>query len=780
MTKPLLITRGILIFPSTTKSIEIGREHSIKSVEIADLADKEIIIVSQKDPIVDKPTSNEVYKIGTLCKIRKIKKYDDDTLLVEVKATKRIKVESYKSQEDGSLVCEYHILKDKNIKNEYNTRVAEDIIELLLNAIESGSGDVQNMKDIKKYVMAPNSSPAKLGDILANNLLINLATQQKVLAELDVSKRLDLVVMLTLKELDNGTVAANVDSTINKKINDNLSKQQKEFYLRERLRAIKEELGEISTKDVEVDKIKEKIAKFPYPKLIKEKIISELNKYEAAMSSNEASIIKSYIDWLVDLPWWQEEKDDNSIKQVEKILNKNHYGLEKVKERILEYLAIRTKNKNMRGPILCLVGPPGVGKTSLAVSIAEALNKKYVKVSLGGVRDEAEIRGHRKTYIGAMPGRIIKGMKKAGVINPIFLLDEIDKMASDNRGDPASAMLEVLDPEQNNRFSDNYIEEEYDLSKVMFIATANYYNQIPYALIDRLEVIELSSYTSNEKREIAKTHLITKVFKEAAMNEKDLPFSDEALDYIINHYTREAGVRELERQIRQIIRKFVVAELKGQKTPSSIEIPEVKLYLGKEKFDPTLKEKTAIPGIVNGMAYTSAGGDLLPIEASFFKGKGKIIVTGNLEQTMKESVSVAIGYVKSNAKHFNIDEEIFQKIDIHVHVPAGGVPKDGPSAGVALTTALISVLTNKAINTNISMTGEITLRGRVGIIGGVKEKIISAHRAGVREIFLPLEDERFLIDIPKEILKEIKIHLVEHYDEIFEALFVDKKSKKST
>lgn len=770
MAKPLLITRGIVIFPSTTKSIEVGREQSIKSIEKAWNSDKEIIIVSQIDPIVDEPKLKDIYNVGVICKIKKLHKNNDGSYLAEFKASKRIKILDFGSEEDQSATCDYKPLKDKNIKNEYNNKIVKDIIDLLNSTLESGmANELQNL-DLKSLLKDP-INPSKLADILANNLLINLKTQQNILEELDVSKRLDLIVMLTLKELDDGSVAANVDSKINKKINDNLSKQQKEFYLRERLRAIKEELGELSTKDVEIDKIKAKIAEFPYPENIKEKIKSELNKYEAAMSSNEASIIKSYIDWLVDLPWWQEEKDDSNIKHVEKILERNHYGLEKVKERILEYLAIRTKNKNMRGPILCLVGPPGVGKTSLALSIAEALNKKYVKISLGGIRDEAEIRGHRKTYIGAMPGRIIKGMKKSGVINPLFLLDEIDKMANDHRGDPASAMLEVLDPEQNNRFSDNYIEEEYDLSKVMFIATANYYNQIPYALIDRLEVIELSSYTANEKREIAKTHLLQKVFEEAAMSKKDLPFSDESLDYIISHYTREAGVRELERQIRQIVRKHVVAELKGKKVTNLIGIDEVKKYLGKEKFDPTLKEKTSIPGIVNGMAYTSAGGDLLPIEASYSKGKGKIVVTGNLEQTMKESVSVALGYVKANAKHFGIDEDKFQSIDIHVHVPAGGIPKDGPSAGVALTSALISVLKNQSVPTNISMTGEITLRGRVGIIGGVKEKVISAHRAGVREIFLPAEDERFLVDIPKEILKDIKIHLIEHYDEIFKKLF---------
>lgn len=468
--------------------------------------------------------------------------------------------------------------------------------------------------------------------------------------------------------------------------------------------------------------------------------------------------------------------DNNDLKNVKKVLDKNHYGIEKVKERIIEYLAVKMQNPNARGPIICLVGPPGVGKTSLVKSISEALNKVFIKVSLGGVRDESELRGHRRTYLGAMPGRIIKGMKKAGVINPLFLLDEIDKMGSDHRGDPASAMLEILDPEQNCRFSDNYIEEEYDLSKVMFVATANYYNQIPYALIDRLEVIELSSYTANEKREIAKSHLIKRVLNESNLTENDINFSDEGIDHIINYYTLEAGVRELERMIQTVVRKYLVELLTKKDAQKHIIITpkEVEHFLGKKKHDINIKDTRVIPGVVNGMAYTSAGGDLLPIEATYFKGKGNIVITGNLEQTMNESVNVALGYVKANAERFGINPNIFSEIDIHVHVPNGGVPKDGPSAGVTLTTAIISALTHIPVSTNISMTGEIMLRGKVGIIGGVKEKTISAYRAGVREIFIPIDDERFLEDVPKYILKDIKVHLIKHYDQIYDELFKNK------
>jgi ATP-dependent Lon protease len=437
----------------------------------------------------------------------------------------------------------------------------------------------------------------------------------------------------------------------------------------------------------------------------------------------------------------------------------------------VEYLAVRARSPQSKAPIICLVGPPGVGKSTLARSIAEALDKKFVKMSLGGVRDEAEIRGHRKTYLGSMPGRIIKAMKQAGVINPLFLLDEVDKMTSDMRGDPASAMLEVLDPEQNNKFSDNYIEEDYDLSKVMFVATANYVEQIPGPLYDRLEIIELTSYTEREKLEIAKKYLIPKMYKEAAISNKELSITDDALMHIIRSYTREAGVRELERLIQKIARKFVVKQQHGDLKTHVVDQKDVVTYLKKEIFEYNVKEPNPIPGIVNGMAYTSAGGDLLPIEVTHFKGKGIINITGNLKETMKESAQVALGYVRANAEKFGIKNIDFNKTDIHIHVPSGGIPKDGPSAGVTLATAIISALSQRSVPNTIAMTGEITLRGRVGIIGGVKEKVISAFRGGVTEIFLPLKDERFLEDVPKEVSSKITFHFVEHYEEIYKAIF---------
>ena len=786
---PIIATRGLAVLPDTEVTLEIGREKSIQALEDA-LANYngKLIIASQINPDIDDPTFNEISKTATIVEVTSHKKHPtthDYTL--ELKGLKAVIIDNSLSdnKDEVPTVCHYQELGwvDKYEADMYGVlraitvkaidakipyeRKYMDLISEIVTEIELEFTDAEYAELVNSLTMAFNYNDHMV--VLASLEADNVKTKQ------------DIFLDSLLRRMPDELAESSVDNLINRKLNDNLSKQQKEFYLRERLRVIKEELKIISTKDEEVETIKEKVQKEPYPQHIKQKILAEISKYEQA-NPNETSLIKSYVDWLVSLPWWQQSVDNSDLTLVSKVLNKNHYGIQKVKERIIEYLAVKLQNPNAKGPIICLVGPPGVGKTSLAKSIAEALNKTYVKVSLGGVKDESEIRGHRRTYLGAMPGRIIKGMKKAGVVNPLFLLDEIDKMSSDFKGDPSSALLEVLDPEQNAHFSDNYIEEEYDLSKVMFVATANYYNQIPEALIDRLEIIELSSYTPNEKLEIAKAYLIPKVLESVNISKKDLSFTDAGINHIINYYTREAGVRELQRMIEKIVRKYLVQKLNNEQLEPKevIDATKAEHYLGKKRFEITLKDKNSIPGVVNGMAYTQAGGDLLPIETTYFKGKGEIIITGNLEQTMSESASVALGFVKANANKFGIDSDIFKNIDIHIHVPSGGIPKDGPSAGVTLTSSIISALTNTPVSTKISMTGEITLRGKVGIIGGVKEKVISAYRAGVNEIFLPTEDERFLEDIPNEILSKIKIHLVNTYDDIFNEIFKSIKPFKKT
>lgn len=761
--KPILLTRGLVVFPETTTNIEVGRAKSIASIEEAYAKDKKIIVVSQKDPQVEDPKFNDIFNMATICVITQLKKNEDSSLVITVKGSKRVKITDL-LLDYTPLSCKYETTKEVGLNDKDNG----EKLRLILGMFEKNMRNlsVKEATDLKKLLL---TTPAinKVIDQIASVLPINLNDKQKILDELNIPNRLNLII----NHVSSNEDKKSLDNEINRKINDNLAKQQKEFYLREKMRIVKEQLGEISSREEEQTNLRKRLESNPYPEQIKKRALQEINRMEASSNPQEAAINRQYVEWLLDLPWWQKSTDNNDIKRVEDVLNKSHYGLEKVKERIIEYLAVRARSPQSKSPIICLVGPPGVGKSTLAKSIADALNKKFVKMSLGGVRDEAEIRGHRKTYIGSMPGRIIKGMKQAGVINPLFLLDELDKMTSDMRGDPSAAMLEVLDPEQNNAFSDNYIEEQYDLSNVMFVATANYADQIPAPLYDRLEIIELTSYTEKEKLEIAKKYLISKIRVEASISDKELSFDEDALLHIIRHYTKEAGVRELERLIRKIARKFVVKQQHGEIKNENITIEAVLQYLKKEIFEYNIKETVTIPGIVNGMAYTSAGGDLLPIEVTWFKGKGNINITGNLKETMKESAQVALGYVKANADKFAISGIDFNKVDIHIHVPSGGIPKDGPSAGVTLTTAIISALSNRAVPNNIAMTGEITLRGRVGIIGGVKEKVISAFRGGINEIFIPAKDERYLEDVPKDILDKIKFHMVEHYSEIYTSIF---------
>lgn len=684
MNKPVLITRGIIIFPHTKKKLIIGRQKSLNAILTANNGDKQIFVFSQKEPSADEPSLSQIYLNGTLCEIVELKKVKDNEYDVVLKGINRLITNKF-VEKNNMIIADGEITKDEKI----NSKIIKEKMNLLV-SLTSSYTKRQPSASLKKLISS-SFSPSKLIDQLADMIPMSFKKAQAIIEKTNVIDRIEIICGV----LANPEDSIGIENEINSKMNKELSKQQREFYLRQKLGIIKEELGQISSTENDIKNMRDKVNNSPYPKNIKKRALEEISRMESTMNPQENSITRSYLDWLLSIPYWQKTGDNNDIVNVENALNKTHYGLEKVKERIIEYLAVKAKAPNSKSPIVCLVGPPGVGKSTLAKSIADALGKKFVKMSLGGVHDESEIRGHRKTYLGSMPGRIIKGMKTAEVINPLFLLDELDKMTSDNlHGEPASALLEVLDPEQNTSFIDNYIEEPYDLSKVMFVATANYAEQIPEPLYDRLEIIELTSYTEREKLQIAKNYSIPKIFKDTGLNATELKFNDDAISYIINRYTKEAGVRELERLINKIARKFIVKQLHDKNIKNEIiDIEAVRKYLDKEIFEYNIREKENIPGIVNGMAYTSAGGDLLPIEVTCFDGKGQIIITGNLKETMKESATVAIGYVKANVDKYGLKNFDFKKKDIHIHVPQGGIPKDGPSAGVTLTTAVISALT---------------------------------------------------------------------------------------
>ncbi|PDM41519.1 MULTISPECIES: endopeptidase La [unclassified Geobacillus] len=757
---PLLPLRGLLVFPTMVLHLDVGREKSVKALETAMVEDHIILLTSQKDVSVDEPDMDDLYQMGTLARVKQLLKLPNGTFRVLVEGIARAIITETVSEEPYFMVKVEKFVDrtTKDLEDEALKRTMLEYFEQYINLSKRLSADIYaSIADIDE--------PGRMADIIASHLPLKLEEKQRILETIDVKERIHKIIQI----LHNEKEVLQLEKKISMRVKQSMERTQKEYYLREQMKAIQKELGEKEGKAGEVETLKEKIEAAGMPSHVKETALKELDRYEKIpATSAESAVIRNYLDWLIALPWSTQTEDIHDIKRAEAILNEDHYGLEKVKERVLEFLSVQQLTKSLKGPILCLAGPPGVGKTSLARSIAKSLNRRFVRISLGGVRDESEIRGHRRTYVGAMPGRIIQGMKKAGTINPVFLLDEIDKMSSDFRGDPSAALLEVLDPEQNHTFSDHYIEEPYDLSKVMFIATANNLATIPQPLLDRMEVITIPGYTEVEKLQIAKRHLLPKQLKEHGLKKSSLQVRDDAMMSIIRYYTREAGVRELERQIAAICRKAARLIVSEEKKRVIITEKNIEEFLGKRKYRYGQAELEDQVGVATGLAYTAFGGDTLSIEVSLAPGKGKLVLTGKLGDVMKESAQAAFSYVRSRAEQLGIDSEFHEKYDIHIHVPEGAVPKDGPSAGITIATALISALTGRPVNRFVGMTGEITLRGRVLPIGGLKEKTLSAHRAGLKKVILPKDNEKDLEDIPDVVKNDLQFVLVSHLDEVLQ------------
>ena len=764
--KPILIMRNMMIFPSSEARIELVEKTDKDIIKIAsNFYDNEILIVNLDDKLEQEPRLNELSNYGILGKIKMKIEMPNGKSRVVIEGLRRVIITNYLKESDMIIGNMKDIQEDELTLKENNAYV-KTLIKKTENYIENvpyiSNGILSKITGITDVEI--------LTDIIAIFLPLDYERKLEYIREASVKKRVSMI----LEDINNDLEILELEQDIESKVSASLEKSQKEFILKEKIKIIKEELGEGYNPDQEIDELKEKAKKLKAPKKIKDRLEKEINKYEAGNQlSPEMTMISSYIDWLLNLPWEKTTEDEKDLKKVAKKLDETHYGLKLVKERIIEYLAVKQKKKSLRSPILCLVGPPGVGKTTMAKSIAKALNRNKTKVSLGGVRDEAEIVGHRRTYVGSLPGLIIQGMKKAASKNPVFIIDEIDKMTKDIKGDPASALLEVLDKEQNSSFVDHYIEEEFDLSEVMFIATANYIEQIPNELRDRLEIVDISSYTEYEKLDIAKNYLIPNLLKEHGLTDKEVMIEDEAILQIIRNYTKESGVRELDRLIANIFRKIVKEIIfdKSNKTTYKLNSKTIEKYLGIKKYSYNENENKKRVGVVNGLAYTVFGGDILPIEANMYKSKDDLILTGSLGDVLKESARIALSYIKSNAKEFKINLDKLDEMVIHINVPEAATPKDGPSAGTALTTTLISLIKNKEVNSDICMTGEITLRGHVLPIGGLKEKLIGAYRARMKKVFIPKDNIKDLEEVPEEIKDNLEIIPVALYSEIYKNIF---------
>ncbi|MEE3201969.1 MAG: endopeptidase La, partial [Acidobacteriota bacterium] len=758
-TLPIVPLRDVVVFPHMMMPFVIGRPSSTRALEHALSQDKRIFLAAQKDAANDDPNSNDIYTMGCVATIVQSLRLPDGNVKVLVEGIQRARTIEWKEDKGFSRV----VAKIIEIPTE-SSEETEDTMSKVVSLFEQYVKLSNNLQYDAMIAAVRVDDPSKLGDTIAAHLVVGVEEKQNLLEIISPLERLTRIASILETEVEK----LQVDGRIQSRVKKQMEKAQKEYYLNEKMKAIQKELGRKEDRGDEADDLRKKIEESKMPNEVEEKAILELKRLEAMPPmSAEATVSRNYLDWLIAVPWFKRTRESRKLERAQLILNEDHYGLDKIKERILEFLAVRSLVKKPKGTILTLTGPPGVGKTSLAKSIARATNRKFVRLSLGGVRDEAEIRGHRRTYIGAFPGQIIQMMKKAGTINPVFLLDEVDKMSMDFRGDPSAALLEVLDPEQNNTFLDHYLDAEYDLSHVMFICTANVLHTVPQALRDRMEVLELSGYTEIEKIEIGKRFLAPKVLKSTGLTEKNATFSDDAYETVIRRYTREAGVRSLEREISSICRKIarkVVDTGKGYQTEVNGE--KVTNYLGIPKYRPTMGEKENEVGVATGLAWTEAGGELLLTESTLMPGKGRLTLTGKLGDVMQESAQAAMSYVRAKAEEFGIPKEFNKETDVHVHVPEGAIPKDGPSAGITITTSLVSTLTRIPTRRDVAMTGEITLRGKVLPIGGVKEKVLAAHRANLKTIILPKDNEKDLADIPDAVLESLDLYMVDTMDEV--------------
>ncbi len=761
---PLLPLRGLLVYPSMVLHLDVGREKSVKALEKAMLEDSMILLCSQSEIHIEDPAPDVIYRVGTISKVRQMLKLPNGTIRVLVEGVVRAEILEYEDTTDYFEVT----VKELPEQEQSNSEV-DALMRSVLTQFEHYINLSKKVTPETLAAVSDIDEPGRLADVICSHLALKIKDKQEILETVDVRARLEKLLDL----LNNEREVLELERKISQRVKKQMEKTQKEYYLREQMKAIQKELGEKEGRAGEVEELRNQLNEAQLPDKVKEKVEKEIDRLEKMpATSAEGSVIRNYIDWLLALPWSKQTEDDLDLNKAEEILEADHFGLEKPKERVLEYLAVQKLVRKMKGPIMCLVGPPGVGKTSLARSIAKSLGREFVRISLGGVRDEAEIRGHRRTYVGAMPGRIIQGMKTAGTRNPVFLLDEIDKMAMDFRGDPAAALLEVLDPEQNNTFSDHFIEVPFDLSHVMFVTTANALHTIPRPLLDRMEVLYIPGYTELEKLSIAEKYLLPKQRREHGLAEEQLTVSSSLLMKLIRDYTRESGVRNLEQQLASISRKAARQIVSGATEQVVLTEELLKEYLGPSKFRYGMAEEQDQVGVVSGLAWTEVGGDTMSIEVTAMPGTGKLTLTGKLGDVMKESAQAAYSYCRSKIGEFALPSDFHEKKDIHVHIPEGAIPKDGPSAGITMATAMISALANIPVSRIVAMTGEITLRGRVLPIGGLKEKTLAAHRAGIKTVLVPKDNEKDLKDIPESIQGDLTFHLVGHMDEVLKVALV--------